>query len=107
MKVEDIAVHVGEPDLPYEDLGWVSVTVGAGTVLSKAPTIKDANLRLREKLVGLGANAVVHVTYKRGISAGSWKALTAQGRAARLHSVHRGRSVWAPPDPSTRAEGPT
>jgi predicted RNA-binding Zn-ribbon protein involved in translation (DUF1610 family) len=39
------------------------------------------NWKLQEAATRMGANAVINVTYDRGISATSWKALTATGIA--------------------------
>jgi hypothetical protein len=56
--------------------------VTAATIMSKTPTVEDVNLKLREQAVRMGANAVINVTYARGVSATSWKALTANPERA-------------------------
>ena len=71
MRIEDIEVHAGE----------IKARVGAATIFSKTPTIEDVNFKLREEAMKKGANAVINVKYERGISATSWKALTASGTA--------------------------
>lgn len=54
--------------------------------MSKAPTLDDVNAKLREQAVKIGADAIINVSYKRGVSAFSWKALTATGQAVALIS---------------------
>ena len=86
MRVDDIEIHDGEPDRPYEAVGEVRARMGARTALSKAPTIEDINSKLREEAMRLGATAVIRVEYKRGVIPSSWKGLTATGLAVKLGS---------------------
>jgi hypothetical protein len=79
VQVEDIEVWTGEPGREYRVLGPLKARVTAATIFSKTPTVEDVNLKLREQATRLGANAVINVTYSRGPSATSWKALTAEG----------------------------
>lgn len=82
MGPEDIELHSGDlEDRPYTVVGPLYARVGASTAISKSPTIEDVNFKLREEASKVGANAVVFVSYKRGISASSWKALSAKGTA--------------------------
>lgn len=74
-------IVVGVTSRPYRVIGSVKARVGAATVFSKTPTLEDVNWKLQEAATKMGANAVVDVTYDRGISATSWKALTAYGTA--------------------------
>jgi Short C-terminal domain/Putative heavy-metal-binding len=91
LRVEDIDIFVGEPGRDYRDLGPLKVRVTAATGFSKTPTVEDVNLKLRERAMRLSANAVINVTYSRGVSATSWKVLTARGTAVVLDN---------PPDPA-------
>ena len=81
MKVDEIEIHAGDLDRPYRELGPIKARSGAATVFSKAPTMEDVNFKLREVALKMGANAVINVQYSRGISAMSWKAMTATGTA--------------------------
>ncbi len=83
---EDIEIYEGQPTRAYRSLGPVKAKVGARTALSKAPTVEAVNVKLREQAAELGANAVINVEHKRGMSATSWKALTASGEAFVLES---------------------
>jgi len=79
VQVEDIEVWTGEPGREYRVLGPLKARVTAATIFSRTPTVEEVNLKLREQATRLGANAVINVTYSRGPSATSWKALTAEG----------------------------
>lgn len=83
MQIEQIEIHADDLDRPYESLGHLNVKATAATLFSRAPTIEEVNFKLREKAAALGANAVVRVTYSRGMSMTSYKALTATGIAVR------------------------
>lgn len=82
MKVEDIEIVTGE-DLgrPYAVLGPITARVTAGAAWNKARTVEDVNSKLREVALPMGANAIIGARYDRGVSATSWKALTAYGVA--------------------------
>jgi hypothetical protein len=79
VQIDEIEIFAGDPGRPYETLGPLRARVTAATIFSKTPTVEDVNLKLREEAVRLGANAVINVTYSRGVSATSWKAMTADG----------------------------
>jgi hypothetical protein len=81
VRVDAIEIFAGEPGGSYTTLGPVRARVTAATLFSKTPTVEDVNLKLREQAVRIGANAVINVSYSRGVSATSWKALTANGTA--------------------------
>jgi hypothetical protein len=81
VRVEDIEVVLGDLDRPYRVIGPITARVTAGAAWNKARTVEDVNSKLREVAVRMGANAVIGATYERGISATSWKALTANGTA--------------------------
>jgi len=89
MSVEDIVVTGGDLACPYKVLGGVSARVQAATVISKAPTVEQVDAKLRYEASRKRANAVINVTYKRGISAFSWKALTAYGTAVVTEDTDR------------------
>jgi hypothetical protein len=89
MKVEDIEIHAGGVDRPAKSLGPIKARSTAATALSKAPTMEDVNFKLREVAMKMGANAIINVQYKRGISAMSWKAMTATGEAIWIESDER------------------
>lgn len=91
----NIQIIVGVPDVPYKSLGEIKARVGAATGFSKTPTIEDVNYKLQEMATKLGANAVINVTYDRGISATSWRALTARGLAVLLEPDDKKCSVCA------------
>jgi len=86
MKVTEIEIHAGGVDRPYKTLGQISAKVQAATAFSKTPTLEDINLKLQEKAVQLGANAVLNVQYDRGMSLTSYKVLRANGVAVVLDS---------------------
>jgi hypothetical protein len=92
VRVEDIEVVVGDLDRPYQVVGPIEARVTAGAAWNKARTVEDANSKLREVALKRGANAVINVTYKRGISMTSWKALTAYGTAV----VAQGDEITCP-----------
>jgi hypothetical protein len=87
MRIEEIEIWTSEPDdddREVIELGHVRARVTAATLFSKTPTIEDVNLKLREQAARLGAHAVLYVRYDRGVSATSWKALTARGLAVKF-----------------------
>lgn len=81
---DDIQIFEGPTDQPYTSVGPIKARVGAKTAFSKAPTPDAVNVKLRGEAAKMGANAVINVQYERGISAMSWKALTATGEAVVL-----------------------
>lgn len=95
MKVDEIEIHDGEPDREYESLQVVHARVGAATIFNKSPTLEDVNNKLREEALKLGANGVIRVRYKRGMSPVSWKAVRAWGLAVRLDSDEKTCPVCA------------
>jgi hypothetical protein len=81
-----VEIIVGIPERPYTVIGEISAKVGASTAFSKTPTMEDVNYKLQESALKRGANAVIDVTYSRGISATSWKAMFAKGIAVVMES---------------------
>ncbi|EQB15745.1 YbjQ family protein [Sphingobium lactosutens] len=81
MKLEDIEIIVGKPTFEFTPIRALEVKCEASNALMPAPTIEEANGRLRALAAKVGANAVVDVTYDSGISFTSWKSLKARGMA--------------------------
>lgn len=48
MRIEDIEIHAGSVDRPYEVLGPIAAKARAATVFSKTPTLEDVNSKLRD-----------------------------------------------------------
>jgi len=69
------------PDLSYKEIGPIKARVTSKTIISKSRTVDDVNAKLRKTAQEAGANAVIGVEYKRGLSVSSWKAMTATGTA--------------------------
>jgi ribosomal protein L37AE/L43A len=86
MKVTDIAIHTTGISGRYRTVGEVAVKVSKASVFSKSPTIEDANFKLQEEASKLGANAVVNVQYRRGMSLTSYEVLNATGTAVLAES---------------------
>ena len=86
MKITDIAIHAGGIEQPYKSLREITAKASKGSVFSKSPTIEDVNFKLQEEASKLGANAVINVTYDRGMSLMSYEVLKAVGRAVIVES---------------------
>jgi len=86
MKTTDIAIHTTGIDTPYESMGQITAKVSKSSVFSKSPTIEDVHFKLQEEASKRGANAVINVTYSRGMSLTSYEALKATGEAVRVQS---------------------
>jgi hypothetical protein len=71
MKVTEIEIHAGDVDDPYRTVGEISAKVEAATLFPTTPTLEDINFKLQEEASQLGANAVMKVEYKRGMSQAS------------------------------------
>lgn len=77
-----IEIFTDTPNRAYKSLGVIKAKIAPmGGAMAKQPTIEDANFKLQEVAAGMQANGVINVTYNRGISAFSWKALYAEGEA--------------------------
>jgi hypothetical protein len=81
MRVQDIEIHVGEPNFPFTSVRELEATCEAASPFSGAPTMDEVNAKLREMASGLGANAVVRVEYKSGVSMTSWRSMRGTGLA--------------------------
>lgn len=86
MQIGEIEIHEGDVDRPYKKIGTVRARVGAATAFSKSPTLEDVNFKLTEEALKQGGNAILNVQYQRGVSAMSWKALTAFGDVVIIES---------------------
>lgn len=86
MKIEEIEIFAGVPDFPYEEIRRLEVKCEATNALMPAPTIEEANGRLRALAAKVGANAIIQADYNSGISFTSWKSLKATGLAVRRAS---------------------
>ena len=86
MNIDDIEIHVGEPAFGYVPIRRLEAKVEATSNFSAAPTMVEANAKLRELAAKAGGDAVVDVEYKTGISMTSWRSMTATGLAVRRES---------------------
>jgi hypothetical protein len=69
MRVDDFEIRTGEvAGRVYREVQYVEVQLGARFAFAKAPTIEEANAKLREKAVELGANGLIRVAYHRGVT---------------------------------------
>lgn len=83
MKIDEIEIFSGTPDFAYEEVRRLEVKCEATNALMPAPTIEEANGRLRALAAKVGANAIIQADYNSGISFTSWKSLKATGLAVR------------------------
>lgn len=81
MNIEDIEIVSGKPDFDYTAIRRLEVKCEATNALMPAPTIAEANGRLRALAAKVGANAIIEVDYNSGVSLTSWKSLKATGLA--------------------------
>ncbi|SEG56414.1 hypothetical protein SAMN05421819_3569 [Bryocella elongata] len=86
MNTTDIEIHTGGVDRPYKSLGEIKAKCSAGSLFSGEPTITDVNSKLQEAAMQRGANAVLYVSYDRGMSLTSYKNLWATGEAVILEA---------------------
>jgi tRNA(Ile2) C34 agmatinyltransferase TiaS len=86
MKITDIAIHAGDINEPYKPLEEITAKASKATLFSKSPTIEDVNFKLQEEAAKVGANAVIKVTYSRGMSLTSYEVLKAVGMAVLAES---------------------
>jgi uncharacterized protein YbjQ (UPF0145 family) len=81
MKVTDIGIHADDIAQPYKILGEITAKVSKASLFSSSRTIEDVNFKLQEEASALGANAVINVSYSRGMSLMSYEVLKAVGTA--------------------------
>ena len=67
-----------------KEIGEIEAKVKKLTVFHHDPTEAQVNVVLSEKAKKLGADAVIHVTYKSGIGLFSWGVITARGIAVKF-----------------------
>src|SRR5262245_3586793 len=73
---------------PHGVIGPIRARVTSGYGWNKTRAIEDADSKLRETALKMGANAVINVQSIRGISMTSWKALTVIGTAVVAEPSH-------------------
>lgn len=95
MNIEDIEIVAGKPNFDYTAIRRLEVKCEATNALMPAPTIAEANGRLRALAAKVGANAIVEVDYNSGISFTSWKSLKATGLAVVRQSENVACNVCA------------
>lgn len=83
MRVDEIEIHAGGVDFPYEPVRELEAKCEATTAFQKAPTMQDVNLKLQQLAATVGANAVINVNYSSGVSLTSWRSMKATGLAVR------------------------
>ena len=84
MQQQSIEIHQGSLSTPYEVLGHVKARRGAQpTPFNRRPSEQDLDVVLRKKAARLGADAVIEVTYVKGVIPSSWRGMTAYGTAVR------------------------
>lgn len=81
MQVSDIGIYTGEVEFTYKPIRRLEAKVEATTVFQSAPNMDDANSKLRELAMKVGANAIVNVEYNSGVSMTSWRSMKATGLA--------------------------
>jgi hypothetical protein len=69
MQAQQIAIHTGQPDAPYETVGDLKVKKGAQpTPFNKRPTEDELAVKLREQAAKLGLTPSSTCTTRRGSS---------------------------------------
>jgi hypothetical protein len=81
MKIEEIEIHAGTVDFPFQAVRRLEAKCEAPTNFSKAPSMDDVNQKLRQMASSIGANAVVEVTYESGATLTSWRSIRGFGLA--------------------------
>lgn len=81
----DVVVYQGDvPGRKYEKIGYLQVTIKKLTLFHKDPTREQADDALRARAREMGADAVVHATYKSGVGLTTWGYINATGTAIRF-----------------------
>lgn len=83
MRIDTVELHVGEPDFPYQTIRQLEAKSEARTAFSASPTQDAVNAQLRTLAAQVGADAVIRIEYKQGISRSSWNSLKGTGLAVR------------------------
>lgn len=79
-----IPIFAGNINQKYIAYGKLSVRADS-SLFSKTATMDDANARLREEAVKLGANAIINTYYERS-NLTSWRGIKAEGTAVFIES---------------------
>ena len=72
MQIERIEIHTGSVDFDYTPICALEAKCEPTTAFSRAPSMEDVNAKLRPLAASVGANAVINVGYKSGVSMTSW-----------------------------------
>lgn len=98
--VNNFPIVEGDLNVPYQVIGQVQARIGSRTAFSAHKEHDDVNPKLAAEAAKLGANAVIHVTYERGMSMTSYKALTAKGVAVFADFSQASATPSVPPVPA-------
>lgn len=96
------AVYVGEIENTADQLtflGWVDAQVNRPSIMHEEPTKEQADIVLAYQAKQLGADAVTHVTYKRGVLT----EMIARGQAVIINSGNRPQPPSLLPEEATAA----
>jgi hypothetical protein len=88
MRPEDIEIHIGEPDRPYEVMGPVKERIpysGLQSAVGQKPKPEAVYQKLRVRAAAMGANAVINVSHKTTYF--PFSTVEAKGIAVRLESA--------------------
>lgn len=97
MEATKVEIHTGIPDKPYKRLQEIEAKRSKRTAFSADPTLEEVNDELRQLAAQVGANAVIDVSYKRGMSLTSYGVLKASGLAVILESDNKPCPICAEP----------
>lgn len=97
MRFEDIELHTGSPTFAYVPVRRLEAKCEAATAFSSAPTVEEVNDRLRSMAASVGANAVIQVEYRSGVSMTSWRSMTGTGLAVKRESEDMPCPICAEP----------
>lgn len=92
-RIEEVEIHVDDLDQAYRVLGDVTATDPAARIVNNEQIPDIVNSKLREHVAALGGNAVIKVTYRRGLGFFAHKELTASGTAVVVEAA----SIPPPP----------
>lgn len=81
MKIEEIEIHTGTADFPFQAIRRLEAKCEAPTNFSKAPSMDDVNQKLRQMAASVNANAVIDVKYETGATLTSWRSIRGFGLA--------------------------
>ncbi len=87
MRIDAVELHVGPPDFPYTRVRELEAKSESRTVFSGSPSHDSVNAQLRAMAAKLGADVVINIEYKSGVSMSSWNSLKATGTAVKRSTV--------------------